>query len=211
VSGELGVPVRIGVLLFDGCDVLDVTGTIEPLLVANRLAVRAGRTAPVDVVTLGAAGDGTVSGYGGLRVVPDRGASDADHLDVLVVPGMVDIEAALDDLDLVATVATLAARARVVTSVCTGAFLLAAAGLVRDRPVTTHHEDAAALAAREDVGRVVTGVRWVDDGDLVTGAGIASALAFGLHLVDRIAGRTAAITTARQIEHRWDPAGRDGA
>jgi transcriptional regulator GlxA family with amidase domain len=205
-----GERVRVGVLLFDGCDVLDVTGTIEPLLVADRLAGRTGDPARFDLVTMGAAGTGPVTGYGGLRVLPDVVASDVRHLDVLVVPGMVDIEAAVSDADLVATVATLAADAALVTSVCTGSFLLAAAGLVGDRPVTTHHEDLDALRATASVGDVVAGVRWVDDGDLVTGAGIASALAFGLHLVDRVAGRTAAIATARQLEHPWDPDGRDG-
>jgi transcriptional regulator GlxA family with amidase domain len=201
---------RVGVLLFDGCDVLDVTGTVEPLLVADRLAGRSGDPTRFDVVTLGAAGGGPVNGYGGLRVVPDVGAADAGDLDVLVVPGMVDIEAATTDVDLVATVASLAAGARLVTSVCTGSFLLAAAGLTAGRPVTTHHEDLGALRGTGSVGEVVAGVRWVDDGDLVTGAGIASALAFGLHLVDRVAGRTAAIATARQLEHPWDPDGRDG-
>ena len=93
----------------------------------------------------------------------------------------------------------------VAASVCTGAFLLAAAGRLRDRPATTHHEDVDDLAARDDVGEVRTGVRWVDDGAVVTGAGLSSGLALGLHLVDRVAGRDLAVATAAQIEHPWRP------
>jgi transcriptional regulator GlxA family with amidase domain len=56
---------------------------------------------------------------------------------------------------------------------------------------------------------VVRDVRWVDDGDVVTGAGLSSGLALALHLVDRFASRDLAVATARQIEHPWDPEGRD--
>jgi transcriptional regulator GlxA family with amidase domain len=198
-------PIRIALLLFDGCDLLDVGGPYEVLLTANRLRVRAGAPAPFEVRTVAASP--TVTAYGGLGLVASHQPEDLGDSDLLLVPGLVDLDAALADRDLLVRVAELAARAEVVASVCTGAFLLAATGLLDGRPATTHHEDLALLAARDDVGGVVAGVRWVDDGDVVTAAGLSSGLALGLHLLDRFAGRDLALATAQQLEYAWDPDG----
>lgn len=196
-------PIRTALLLYDGCDLLDVGGPYEVLLTANRLRVRAGAPAPFEVRTVAASA--TVTAYGDLGLVASHRPAELDTIDLLVVPGLVDLDTALANQDLLAHVAELAARAEVVASVCTGAFLLAATGLLHGRPATTHHEDAALLRTRDDVGEVVDGVRWVDDGDIVTAAGLSSGLALGLHLVDRFAGRDLASTTAQQLEHDWDP------
>ena len=204
------IPIRVGVLLFDGFDLLDVTGPYEVLLTTNRIAERRGLAPPFEVVTL-APGGHLVHAHGGLGVLPTMDSAAVDHLDVFVVPGTVDVDGALADIDLIATVATLAAASTTTTSVCTGAFLLAAAGLLVGRPATTHHQDVAALGRRPDVGSASRRIRWVDDGDIVTGAGLASSLSFGLHLVDRYAGRELALATAVRIEHAWDPDGRDVA
>lgn len=198
-------PIRTTLLVYDGCDLLDVGGPYEVMLTANRLADRQGRTAPFAVHTVAASPK--VTAYGGLGLVASHQAADPDAIDLLVVPGLVDLDTALADRDLLERVAALTARAAVVASVCTGAFLLAATGLLRGRRATTHHEDTALLRARDDVGEVVDGVRWVDDGDVVTAAGLSSGLALGLHLVDRFAGRGLALATARQLEHDWDADG----
>jgi transcriptional regulator GlxA family with amidase domain len=150
-----------------------------------------------------------VVAYGGLGLVASSGVNTVGSLDVLIVPGTIDLDRALADADLVARVGQLAGSAELVASVCTGAFLLAAAGALEQRPATTHHEDLADLGARPDVGRAVPGRRWVDDGAVVTAAGLSSGIAFGLHLVDRLASRELALATAEQLEHAWDPDGRD--
>lgn len=199
---------RVGMLLFEGFDLMDLVGPYEVLLTANRLAARRGEDEPFEVVTL-SVDRVPVTAYGGLEVRPDVDADDPGHLDVVVVPGTIDLDAALADIALVATVGRLGAAAATTTSVCTGSFLLAEAGLLVGRSATTHHEDVPALAERDDVGSTLTGVRWVDDGEVVTAAGISSGIAFGLHLVDRFAGRDMALACARQIEHPWDPEGRD--
>jgi len=199
---------RVGMLVFDGFDLMDLVGPYEVILTANRLAARRGEDEPFEIVTVSAGGP-LISAYGGLQVKPQAAADTAGHLDVVIVPGTIDVDAALADTDLVATVGRLGAAAATTTSVCTGSFLLAAAGLLAGRTATTHHEDVAALAERDDVGSTATGVRWVDDGEVITAAGISSGIAFGLHLVDRFAGREMALACARQIEHPWDPDGHD--
>jgi transcriptional regulator GlxA family with amidase domain len=121
------------------------------------------------------------------------------------------VDAATGDSELVDAVRRLADSSDLTASVCTGAFLLASADLVGDRPWTTHWEDIDALAARLGPGagdggvRGVRGVRWVDSGDVVTAAGLSSGIAMALHLVDRLAGRDLAERTARQIDYPWRP------
>lgn len=199
----------IGILVYDGCDLLDVGGPYEALLTADRLLARAGTGPGLSVETIGLDAR-PVTAYGGLVLGGHRPADDVDHLDVLVVPGTIDVTAVLDDRDLLRTVRELAAVSELVASVCTGSFLLAATGLLSGRQATTHHEDLDALAARGDVGSVVGGVRFVGDERVVTAAGLSSGLSLGLHLVDRLVGRAPALATARQLEHPFDPEGRDG-
>jgi transcriptional regulator GlxA family with amidase domain len=204
-----GSPATVGLLVYDGCDLLDVGGPYEAVLTADRLQVRRGGSPRTRVVTL-ARDDQPVTAYGGLQLGGHRSVRDVGHLDALVVPGTVDVDAALADGELLQIVRDLARKADVVSSVCTGSFLLAAAGLLSGRPATTHHEDLVTLGAREDVGSVIGGVRFVDDGDIVTAAGLSSGLSLGLHLVDRLLGRELAVLTARQLEFPFDPEGLDG-
>lgn len=198
---------RIGILLFDGVDILDAGGPYEVFLTASRLAVRDGRPPAFDVVTITADG-GPVTAYGGLGVTPTASATDAGPLDVVVVPGTVDLTGPLADETLLATITELAARSDVTTSVCTGAFLLAATDVLTDQPWTTHWEDVDDLAEKLGPAGARRGVRWVDAGDVVTAAGLSSGIAMALHLVARLAGPGLAERTARQIDYEW---ARDGS
>lgn len=192
---------KVVIFLFDQVDLLDAGGPYEVFLTASRLSVRAGEPAPFEVVTAGITG-ATVSSYGGLRLGPELAACEITALDLLVVPGAIAIDAVIASPALVATVAGLAGHAQVVASVCTGAFILQAAGLLDERDWTTHWEDIELLAARGS-GRGQSGVRWVDSGALVTAGGLSSGLAMALHLVERFAGHELARSTAKQLEYDW--------
>ena len=199
-----GAPVTgVGLLLFEQFDLLDVGGPYEVLLTANRLAERDGGAAPFDVRVVGTS-TAPVTAFGGMVVTPTAALQDAGDLDVLVVPGAIDVDGALADPRLVAIVRDAATRVPVMASVCTGAFVLGRADLLAGRAWTTHWEDVAGLAAEvgDDGARRA---RWVDDGAVVTGGGLSCGLDLGLHLVDRFAGRELAVATARQIDHAWDP------
>ncbi len=99
---------------------------------------------------------------------------------------------------------TTAARGcRLVASVCTGAFLLAKAGLPDGLRVTTHRDDVAALQADFPQVEVVSGPRWLDNGTRLTSAGISAGIDMSLHLVQRLAGREPALATARQMGRDW--------
>ena len=152
-------------------------------------------------------GGGPVTAYGGLGLMPQGSAEDIESLDVLIVPGAIDIEAVSTDEATVGVVASLAARSGLTTSVCTGAFLLGQAGLLDGRAWTTHWEDVGALAAALGSREGRRGVRWVDSGEIITAAGLASGIAMALHVVDRLAGRALAIKTAGQLDYEWEPEG----
>ncbi len=197
---------RIGILIYSGVDLLDSGGPYEVFLTAGRLAERDGHAAPFEVVTIGV-GDGPFAAYGGLVLVPQTTVADAGHVDVLIVPGTIAIDDVVADAHVRQAIETLSAHAEITTSVCTGAFLLGAQGLLEGRPWTTHWEDIDLLAERiGDVG-ATRDVRWVDSGAIVTSGGLASGIAMALHIVDRVAGRDLAQRTARQIEYDWDPDG----
>lgn len=196
---------RVAILLFDGVDLLDVGGPYEVLLTASRLEVRDGRQAPFDVVTVSAS-DEPVVAYGNLTLGPTTRLADAVGSDVVVVPGAIDIDDVAARDQVRHAVKALVAGAEVITSVCTGAFLLGDAGLLDGRTFTTHWEDTAALVSRLDAmpsqGRVEP---WVDTGSVVTAGGLSSGIAMALHLVDRLVTRDLALRTARQIDYAWDP------
>jgi transcriptional regulator GlxA family with amidase domain len=196
---------RIGIVVFEQVDLLDVGGPYEVFLTASRLVERDGGEAPFEVLTLGFSGE-PVAAYGGLRLTPQSTLAEAGSLDVLVVPGAIAIDEVVADTGLVGAVGAAAERASVVASVCTGAFVLGALGRLEGRPWTTHWEDVEALAAGlQGAGAGEAWVRWVDTGEVVTSGGLSSGIAMALHLVERFAGRDLAVRTARQIEYEWDP------
>lgn len=194
---------HIGLLIFEEVDLLDVGGPYEVFLTASRLALRQGRPAPFEVAVVGVTGE-PVEAYGGMRLIPTHTIADIGPIDVAVIPGAVAIDRVAADGQTADAVAKLCAAATVATSVCTGAFLLGDAGLLRDRPWTTHWEDVETLSQRIGTGHATT-ARWVDSGEVVTAGGLSSGIAMALHMVDRLEGRDLAVATARQIDYVWDP------
>lgn len=196
---------QIGLLIFDAVDLLDVGGPYEVFLTANRLAERAGDPAPFRVAVTSIDG-GAQTAYGGVGLFPTATdpMAELDAPDLLVVPGLIDVDAAVADSRLIAAIKAAAGRAGTVAAVCTGAFLLAAAGLLAGVPATTHHADVAKLATV--IGPdAAQHRRWVDAGRVVTSGGLSSGIAMALHLVRRFVSLDLAQRTARHLEYAWDP------
>ncbi|WP_406513950.1 DJ-1/PfpI family protein [Streptomyces sp. NBC_00161] len=118
--------------------------------------------------------------------------------DVLVIPGGVTTSVETDT-DVIDWLARRRQTSALTFSICAGAFLLAATGALDGRPATTHWEDQEELAQRWPDIQVRTDVRWVDDGDIVTSAGISASL----HIVGRLFGWQLARRTALQMEYDW--------
>lgn len=195
---------RVLLLIFDDVDLLDVGGPYEVFLTANRLVGRDGEAEPFQVIPVSLDGEAH-SAYGGLGLVPDSALHDTTG-EVLVVPGLVDVPAALNNERLIASIESSAESVELVASVCTGALLLAKAGLLDGLIATTHFEDVEQLAQLIGPDNAVT-ARWIDAGAVVTAGGLSNGMAMALHLVHRLHSLELAQRTARQIEYPWHPHG----
>lgn len=196
----------VGIYIFDHVEVLDFAGPYEVFTCASRVA--AAGAAPFRVRTIGAS-SAPVRARAGLVLHPETTFADCGPLEVLIVPGGV-VSAELARPEVTAWIAGMAREAELTASVCTGALLLAAAGLLDGRAATTHWEDAAELQAGWPQVRVRAARRWIDTGAVVTSAGISAGIDMSLHLVERLAGRALAERTARQMDYTWQDAGPDG-
>nr|WP_237551841.1 helix-turn-helix domain-containing protein [Streptomyces sp. SID8367] len=192
----------IVVVLFEGVDLLDVTGPPEVF----SLALRETDEAAGYEVVLAARTLDPVTTSAGVRVLPDRTFAEvaAGAVDTLIVPGAVEIDAErrvrpLVDPELVDWVKVLAARTHRVTSVCVGAHLLAAAGLLDGKRATTHWSTAPQLAADHPAVEVDADPIFIREGNVWTGAGISACLDLSLALIADDLGEAVALRVARQL------------
>jgi transcriptional regulator GlxA family with amidase domain len=205
IDTPLSQPLRIAILIFDDVEALDLGGPYEVFTTASRMHQRLYPAAPaLFSVTCVARSTAAVRARAGLRVLPDTEFANATQPDVLIVPGGV-ADAAAACPATRAWVAQAAAGAQITASVCTGAFILAAAGVLTHGPATTHWEDIDDLRQKFPGLNVQENIRWVDQGRLVTSAGISAGIDMSLHLLSRLAGTALAQRTARQMDTPWHP------
>lgn len=191
---------RIGIFLFDGCEELDWAGPWEVL---SAWALNW----PEDdahVFTLSQA-DGPVQCAKGLRVIPDHSWATSPPIDVLVYPGGRGTRAQLGDEAIREWVHGLAGKDALMTSVCTGALVYADAGLLDGRPATTHWGSIELLGTLGEDIDVRPDERFVDDGDVITAAGVSAGIDMALHLVARLHSVERAIEVRRYIQYDPQP------
>ena len=196
-------PLSVGILVFDAVEALDFAGPYEVFTTASRVfgKRKPGAATLFEVACISRDGQ-PVRARAGLRVLPEHSFANHPPCDLLVVPGGV-VDAAMACPHTLAWIARTAAQAQITASVCTGAFLLAASGVLHTEQVTTHWEDIADLRNQFPALTVVDGPRWIDNGRVVTSAGISAGMDMSLHLVARLAGQDLAERTARQMDYRW--------
>jgi transcriptional regulator GlxA family with amidase domain len=197
------VVTSVGILIFDDVEVLDFAGPYEVFsrtrLVAGAESRRSDDSAPFRVFTV-ARSQALVTAIGGLKVMPDYAWSDAPRIDLLVVPGGYGTRALLGDEPTLAWVRATASAASLVTSVCTGALVLAQLGLLAGRRATTHWAAHDLLASLDPTIQVDRQSRVVSDG-IVTSAGVSAGIDMAFDVVERLCGREVADETARYIEY----------
>jgi transcriptional regulator GlxA family with amidase domain len=193
---------NIGILIFDDVEVLDFCGPFEVFSVAARLAQEAGKEPSLTVFTLAERADGQpVRCVGGLLVQPHYSLENHPPIDLLVVPGGWGTRREVDNARLIDWIRAQATHTQFTTSVCTGAFLLGRAGLLAGRRITTHWASIERLRASLPSATVLEDIRYVDEGTIVTSAGISAGIDMALHLVARLHGDELARQTARQMEY----------
>lgn len=192
---------QIGIYIYDHAEVLDFSGPFEVFTTASRICRN---SSPFNVFFVAQTG-GTVSAREGFRVIPHFGFHNHPSMDLLMVPGgyhyeEIEKEAVLDWIGI------QSARASHTASICSGAWLLARAGVITRENVTTHWEDIPELQAAYPQLRVHGDTRWIDGGRIITSAGISAGLDMSLHMVERFHSRELALRTARQMEYDWTEA-----
>ncbi|MBX9934901.1 MAG: DJ-1/PfpI family protein [Methylobacterium sp.] len=185
------MPVQIGLLAFPGVQQLDLTAPFEVFasLPETEVHVIAARLEPVRSAT-------------GLMLTPTLTCGSCPPLDVICIPGGVGVNALMQDEAMIAFVRHQARGARYVTSVCTGALVLAAAGLLKGKRATTHWAALDLLAA---FGAIPVAERVVRDGNLFTGGGVTAGIDFALTLAAELMGRSVAEATQLALEYAPAP------
>nr|WP_290511343.1 DJ-1/PfpI family protein [Alcanivorax sp.] len=187
---------QIGIVIYDDAEVLDFAGPYEVFSTAARLC----ESSPWQVSLISE--NREVMARGGFPVKSHFTLADHPPLDVLLVSGGVHTSA-MTNRALLNALREAGDSASWVTSVCTGAFLLAEAGLLTTQRVTTHWEDIADLRQRFPALDVQENIRWVEDGNRLTSAGISAGIDMSLHLVEKLYNRELAQKTARQMDYSW--------
>jgi transcriptional regulator GlxA family with amidase domain len=191
---------HIGLLLFDQVEELDAVGPWEVLAYWTLLHPEDGWA----VTTMSI--DGTpVTGAKGLTIGAHRSFDDAPKLDVLIHPGGWGTRKLLEDAEHLDWVRSQNATTSLMTSVCTGSLVYAAAGLLTNRPATTHWASLNLLSELDPTIRTDVDARFVDDGDLITSAGVSAGIDMALHLVARLAGNDRAREVRRGIQYDPQP------
>lgn len=193
----------VGIYIFKDVEVLDFAGPYEVFSTASRVHQRSHPREEIPYsVQLIAAESGAIEARGGMRILPDFHCSQCPRIDILIVPGGI-IERELERDELFGLLRSLSQSAEIVASVCTGAFILAKAGLLEGLSATTHWEDIEEFSQMFPKVKVIENRRWVEEGRILTSAGISAGIDMSLHIVSMLEGQDLAELTARQMDYRW--------
>ena len=188
---------NIGIYIYDDAEVLDFSGPFEVFSTASRLSV----DKPFSVFLVAETSE-VVTARAGFKVLPDYSFADKPAIDVLIVVGG-DHSREILKPQVTAWITQQAKQSSLVASVCTGAFLLAQAQVINNHQVTTHWQDSDDLQQSFPDLDVIKGVRWVEQGNIVTSGGISAGIDMSLHLVSRLHSDALAQRTAKQMEFLW--------
>lgn len=192
------------VTLFDDVDTLDFSGPLEVFAITGQ---RATGLVPFAVTTVAERRSPPITTRSGLWITPYYTFVDAIQADILIIPGGLGARHERKNPLMVNFIRQQAKNAEIVLSICTGALLLGAAGLLDGLTATTHHGALEELATIAPQCTVVDGRRYVDNGQIITSAGITAGLDAALYVVQRLLGIATARETASHMEYVWEPLG----
>jgi putative intracellular protease/amidase len=190
---------NVAILLFDGVQIIDYTGPYE--VFGHVYAFD--QPVPFNTYTV-AEHTTAITTAMGMSVNPKFSLDDAPRPDVLIVPGG-EVDAALKSPKVIEWLTDVSRHAEIVMSVCNGAFILAKAGLLDGLEATTTAFLTERLKAAAPRTRVNSAVRFVDNGKVITTAGLSSGIDGSLHVIERLYGRGTAESAALSMEYNWDP------
>jgi len=196
--------INVGIYIYNNVEILDFAGPFEVFSTASRVKARMAPSAG-NLFSVFAIGEKLtpIFARGELQILPQYQISDHPEIDLLIVPGGI-VSDELNKGKLISWIKETSKNTTITASVCTGAFLLAKAGLLQSISATTHWEDIDDLVTIFPDINVIRNTRWVDEGRVVTSAGISAGLDMSLHLVSRLEHQDLATRTAKQMEYDWN-------
>ncbi|MBN1565711.1 MAG: DJ-1/PfpI family protein [Anaerolineae bacterium] len=190
------------VALFDDVDTLDFCGPLEVFSITGQ---RATGPVPFTVSTVAERQSPPILTRSGLSITPYYTYTNALQADILIIPGGLGARHERNNPATIQFIQKQAPKAGLVVSICTGALLLGAAGLLTGLQATTHHSAFDELAEIAPDCTIVRDQRYVDNGAIITSAGITAGIDTALYIVQRLLGPDTARETAHHMEYRWQP------
>jgi transcriptional regulator GlxA family with amidase domain len=192
---------KVGILVFPEVEVLDFCGPFEVFSVTRLDEDRKREeSSPYDVVLVAEEKE-TIVTTGGLKVIPDHTLDDCPPLDILVVPGGWGTRREMNNNRLIAWISETARQVTTLTSVCTGALLLGKAGLLDGKRATTHWRVLEEMRRWFPSVVVIDDQHVVEEGNVITSAGISAGIDMALRVVARHHGEAVARATDRHMEY----------
>jgi len=189
---------KVGILLFDEVEVLDFAGPFEVFSITT---FPGSNIKPFEVRTVSQSGE-IIKARNGLQVMPDYCFSDNPSFDILIIPGGYGAEEIEIHNDVVINwIKEQMPKVSLMTSVCTGALLLAKAGLLEGKKATTHWMDIDRLEREYDTITMERDVKYVDEGSIITSGGISAGINMSFHIIKKLLGEEIARTTAKRMEY----------
>jgi transcriptional regulator GlxA family with amidase domain len=192
----------VGILIFDDVEVLDFCGPFEVFSVARKPGSSSDDDRLFNVYTI-AEEDRIINCRGGLLVQPHFTITNHPDLDILLVPGGQGTRRERHNAQLLDWITRQDQQIDLLTSVCTGSFLLAEAGKLNGLQATTHWASVDTMRENYPEIDMQADVRFVDQGRVITSAGISAGIDMSLHIVARLHGQEVAEWTARRMEYEW--------
>ncbi|MDO6446875.1 DJ-1/PfpI family protein [Colwellia sp. 1_MG-2023] len=187
---------NIGIYIYENAEVLDFSGPFEVFSTANRFIKDCNQ-----VYLIGQTSQ-TINARGGFNVIPHFNIAEHPPLDLLIVVGGVH-DQEMKKSAVIDWISEQNEKVKYIASVCTGAFLLAEAGVLNNLVVTTHWEDIESLALSYQDLTVKPNVRWIEQERVLTSGGISAGIDMSLYLIEKLFGKSIALKTAKQMEFRW--------
>lgn len=187
---------NVAIFIHEGVELLDFSGPGE-------VFASAGRSQAFNVYTVAASVD-EITSQGFVTIKPQYTLANCPPPDIIILPGgRTDVP--LNNSKVIEWIKKSSERTEIMMSVCTGAFLLVESGLLDGKEATTHWSAIESLKQQAPKTTVRENRRFVDNGKVVTAAGVSAGIDAALHVVDRLLGREVAQKTARYMEYKWEP------
>lgn len=186
----------VGIFIFNEVEVLDFAGPFEVFSLAEKDSEKLFK-----VITIGENGE-MITARNGLKVQPDASFEQNPDLDILIIPGGYGAEEIeIKNKKVIEWIKTQSEKVQILASVCTGAFLLAEAGLLDRKKATTHWMDIPRLEKEYPAIIVIKDTRFVDEDCIITSGGISSGINMSFHIIKKLHGLQIAQSTAKRMEY----------